>query len=171
LSCLLAFLLLLSTQPKCFLEVPLLRSKAATLSCSGSLALLDCFSKFIVGIVATRVLTRPRPSPFVLVAEVSVIDGRSGGHAIAHVSSRPSLFSQPTVIGEKIGDVFSLLTDICALVLAILVNKLELLEGLDNVDVITEVYDDVLRTSMQAVIEESQRLEQMPRIRDKPGWN
>ena len=60
------------------------------------------------------------------------------------MSSCPPLFSQPSIVGEEVGDVFSLLADIRALVLAILVNILELLESLDNVDVITEIDDDVL---------------------------
>ena len=71
------------------------------------------------------------------------------------MSSRPSFFSQPSIVGEKIGDVFGLLTDICALVLAILVDILELLEGLDNVDVVTEIDDDILRASVQAIIKKS----------------
>jgi energy-converting hydrogenase Eha subunit H len=77
------------------------------------------------------------------------------------VSSRPSLFSQPSVVGEQIGDIFGLLTDICALVLAILVDVLELLESLDNVDIVTEIDDDVLRASVQTVIEKSKRLKRI----------
>ena len=166
-SCL-ALLLLFSTQPKCFLEVPLLRGKAAALGCGCLLALLDRFTKFIIGSVAPPVLTRPRSSPFVLVAKVGIIDGRSGGHPVPHGSSRPSLFSQPSIVGEEVGDVFGLLTDICALVLAILVNILELLEGLDNVDIITEIDDDVLRAGVQTVIEKSKRLKQIPDVSDRP---
>ena len=82
------------------------------------------------------------------------------------MSSRPSLFSQPSIVGEEIGDVFGLLTDICALVLAILVNILELLEGLDNVDIITEIDDDVFRAGVQAVIEKSERLKQILDVSD-----
>ena len=158
LSRLLAFLLLFSTQSKCFLKVPLLRGKVTVLSCGGPLTLLDRFTKLIVGIVTPCVLARLRSSPFVLVTKVSFVDGRSGVHAIPHVSSRPSLFSQPCIVGEKVGNVFGLLTYICALVFAVLVNILELLEGLDDVDIITEIDDDVLRASVQAVIEKSKRL-------------
>lgn len=158
LSCLLASLLLLSTQSKCFLEVPLFRSKTTALGCGSLLALLDRFIKVVVGGVTLRVLTRPSPSSFVLVPGFNIVNGRSRGHPIPHVSSRPSLFSQPSVVGKKIGDIFGLLTDICTLVLAILVDILELLEGLDNVDIVTEVDDDVLRASVQTVIEKSQRL-------------
>ena len=81
-----------------------------------------------------------------------------GGHTILQASSRHSLFPQPGIIGEKIGDVFGLLTDICALVPAILVNVLELLKSLDNVEIVAEIYDNVLRTSVQTVIKQSQRL-------------
>ena len=45
------------------------------------------------------------------------------------------------------------------MVLAILVNMLELIEGLDNVDIITEIEDEVLRASVQAVIDKNKRLE------------
>ena len=155
LSCLLAFILLFSTQPKCFLEVSVLRSKVTGLGCSSLPTLLDRFTKIIIGGITPRVLTRPRPSPFVLIPEFTIIDGGSGGHPIPHVSSRPALFSQPSIVREEIGDVFGLLTDICALVLAILVDILEFLECLDNVYVVAEIDDDVLRASVQTVIEKS----------------
>lgn len=155
LSCFLAFLFLLSTQPKCFLKVPVLRSKVAALGCGSPLTLLDRFTKVIVCTSSPRVLTRPGSSPFIFIAKFSIIDGRFGSHAIPHVSSRPSLLSQPRIIGEKIGDIFGLLTDVCALVFAVLVNILELLKGLDNVEIVTEIDDDVLRASVQAVIEKS----------------
>jgi hypothetical protein len=142
----------------------------ATLGCGCPLTLLDRFTKVIIGRITSSVLTRPRPSPFVLVTKVGIIDGRSGGHPVPHVSSRPSLFSQPSIVGEEVGDVFGLLTDICTLVLAILVNVLELLEGLDNVDIITEIDDDVLRASVQAVIEKSKRLKQILDVNDRPEW-
>jgi len=155
LRCFLAFVLLLSTKPKGFLEVPVLRSHVASLGCSSLPTLLDRLSKIIVGGVAPRVLTRPRPSPFILIPKFTILDGGSRGHPIPHVSSRPSFFSQPGIVREEIGDVFGLLTDICALVLSILVDILEFLEGLDNVDVVTEIDDDVFRASVQAVIEKS----------------
>ena len=148
LSCLLAFILLFSTQPKCFLEVPVLRSHVASLGCRSLPTLLDRLTKIVVGGVTPGVLTRPGPSPFILIPEFSILDGRSRGHSIPHVSSRPSLFSQPSIVREEIGNVFGLLTDICALVLAILVDILEFLECLDNVDVVTEIDDDVLRASV-----------------------
>ena len=81
---------------------------------------------------------------------------------------RPSLFPQPGIIGEKICDIFGLLTDICALVLAILVDILELLKSLDNVEIIAEIYDDVFGTSVQTVIKESQRLKQNLSISIRP---
>jgi len=169
--CFLAFLILFSTQPKCFLEVPLLRGKVAVLGCGCPLTLLDRFTKVVIRSLTPPVLAGPRSSPFVLVTEVGgIIDGRFGGHPVPHVSSRPSLFSQPSVIGEEVGDVFGLLTDVCALVLAILVNILKLLEGLDNVDIVAEIDDDVLRASVQAVIEKSKRLKQILHVSDRPEW-
>lgn len=128
------------------------------LGCSSPLTLLDCLAEVIVGNDTLRVLTRSGPPPFVLVTGLSITDGRSRGHTIPHVGPRPSLFPQPGIIGEKIGDVFGLLTDICALVLAILVDVLELLKSLDNVEIVAEIYDNVLRTSVQTVIKQSQRL-------------
>jgi len=44
---------------------------------------------------------------------------------------------------QQVGDILRLLSDISALVLAIFVNVLELLESFDNVDVIAKVDDDV----------------------------
>ena len=167
-SRLLVFLLLFSAQSKCFLEVSLLRGKVAALGCGGLLTLLNCFTKVFVGRVTPRGLTRPGSPSFVLVTGVGVVDGRSGGHSIPHASSGPSFFSQPGIVGEEIGDVFGLLTDICALIFAILVNILELLEGLDNVDIVTEIDDDVLSASVQAVIEEGERLKRIRCVSDGP---
>ena len=167
-SCLLAFLLLFSAQPKCFLEVSLLRGKVAALGCGGPLTLLDRFTKVLVGRVAPGCLTRPGSPSFVLVTGVGVVDGRSRGHTIPHASSGSSFFPQPSIVGEEIGDVFGLLTDICALIFAILVNVLEFLEGLDNVDIVTEIDDDVLRAGVQAVIEEGERLKRSRCVSDRP---
>ena len=124
----------------------------AAFGCSSPPALLDGLAKVIVGSVTPRVLAGSGPSPFILVDGFGITDGRFGGHPIPHVSSRPSFFSQPSVVGEQIGDIFGLLTDIGALVLAIFVDVLELLESLDNVDIVAEVYDDVFRACVQAII-------------------
>lgn len=102
LSCLLTPFLLLSTQSNRFLKVPFLSSEAPTFGCGGLLTLLDCLAEVVVGSGgATRcVQARSRPSPYVLVLEVAIVDGGSGGHSISHVSSRPSLFSQPSLVGK-----------------------------------------------------------------------
>lgn len=161
LSRLLAFFLLFSAQSKRFLEVSILCGKVAVLGCGGLLALLNRFAKVVVGRVTPGVLTRSGSPPFVLVTRVGLVDRRSGGHTIPHVSSGPSLFAQPSIVGEKVGDVFGFLADIRALIFAVLVDVLELLEGLDNVDVITEIDDDVLRTGVQAVIKKSEGLKRV----------
>ena len=70
----------------------------------------------------------------------------------------PSLLAQPGIIGEKIGDVTGLFTDGFAWVLAILVDVPELLKSLDKVDIVAEIYVNVLRTSVQTVTKKSQRL-------------
>ena len=166
---LLAFLLLFSAQSERFLEVPVLCGEVAVLGCGGLLALLDRFTKVFVGRVTPGVLTRPGSPPLVLVTGVGgFVDRRSGGHAIPHVSSGPSLFAQPSIVGEEVGDIFGLLTDIRALIFAVLVDVLELLEGLDNVDVITEIDDDVLRAGVQAVIEKSEGLKRIRWVSDRP---
>ena len=138
----------------------------------GPLTFLDCFAKVIIGsaTAGTRARLRPglRSSPFVLVAEVGIVDRGTRGHPISHVSSRPSLFSQPSVVGEQIGDIFGLLTDVCALVLAILVDVLEFLQSLDNVEIVAKIYDDVFGASVQTVIKEGKRLECILCISDRP---
>ena len=140
------------------LEVPLLRGNI----------LLDRFTKVIVGSVTPLVLTRPSPSPFVLATKVGIIGRRSGGLVVQHGSSQPSFFSQSSFVREDVGDICGLPTDICAFVLAILVNILELPEVPDKVDIITEIYDDVFRASIQAVIEKSERLKQILNVSDGP---
>jgi len=143
------------------LNVPLLRSEATALSCSSSFALLDRLAKVIIGGFARGILTRPGPSSLVLVTKVGIANWRSGGHPIPHVSSRPPLFPEPTLVRKKVGDVFSFLTNVCALILAILVDILKLLQRLDNIKIVTEIYDDVLRAGVQTVIKDSQRLKQI----------
>jgi hypothetical protein len=44
------------------------------------------------------------------------------------------------------------LTDVGALVFAVLIDILKFLEGLDDVDVVAEVYDYVLRALMETVV-------------------
>ena len=71
---------------------------------------------------------------------------------------RPSLSPQPGIIGEKIGDVTGLFTDEFTWVLAILVDVPELLKSRDKVEIVAEIYVNVLRTSVQTVTKKSQRL-------------
>lgn len=146
------------------MNVPLFRSEAPALSCSSSLALLDRLAKVIIGGFARGILTRPGPSSLVLVTKVGIANWRSGGHPIPHVSSRPPLFPEPTLVRKKVGDVFSFLTNVCALILAILVDILKLLQRLDNIKIVTEIYDDVLRAGVQTVIKDSQRFENVPPV-------
>ena len=123
LSCLLPSPLHLLTQPIYFLEVSALRVEAVDLGCGSLPTLLNRLTKIIVGRVTPLVLVRPRSSPFVLVPEFTVFDGETGDHPIR----LPSPFSQPGIIREEIEGVFGLLTDMCPLVIAILVGILELL--------------------------------------------
>lgn len=44
------------------------------------------------------------------------------------------------------------------MVLAIVVDKLELLESLDNVEIVAEIYDDVFRASVQTIIKKGEGL-------------
>ena len=125
LSCLVPSPLHLLTQPIYSLEVSAICVEAGD-GCGSLPTLLNRLTRIIVGSVIPRVLARPRFSPFVLVPEFTIFDGGSVEHPIPHASSRVSLFSQPSIIREEIGDVFGLLTDNCALVLAILVGILEL---------------------------------------------
>ena len=148
LSCFLAVFFFFLAQSDCLLNVAFLGGEMPTFSGSSPLTLLDCFDKVGVGSVVPRFWARTRPSPFVFVTEAGIVIGGSVGHPIPHVSSRPSLFSQPRIVGEQIGDIFGLLTDVCALVLAILVDELELLESLDDVEIVAEIYDDVFRASV-----------------------
>jgi hypothetical protein len=85
-----------------------------------------------------------------------------------HESPCPPLLSQSSIVGEEVGDFSGLLMDSEASVLAILLDILGLLEGFDNVDILTEIDDDVLRANVQAVVEKSKRLEQVLGLL---GWN
>jgi hypothetical protein len=173
LSCLLAFLLLFSAESNGFLKVPILRIYVANRFVCNPQTLLEYLAKVIVDGIISRVLVpgaraRSRPPSFVLVTKAGIIDGGSGGHPIPHMSSRPSFFPQPGVVGEEIGDIFGLLTDVRPLVLTILVDELEFLESLDKIDVVAEIYDNVFRASVQTIIKEGQRLNQIVHVSERP---
>ncbi len=78
--------------------------------------------------------------------------------------TRTTLITQTCLILKKVGDVFGLLPNISALVLAILINVLELLEGFDDVYVVAEVDDDVFGTGVKKIVEQGQRLEYVPPV-------
>ena len=59
---------------------------------------------------------------------------------------------------KKVGDIFGLLADVGTLVLVIFVDVLELLQGFDDVDVVTEEKDDVLGAGQETIIEDGQSL-------------
>lgn len=62
------------------------------------------------------------------------------------MSSRTTFFAQPRLVGKQIGDIFRLLSDVGSLIFAILVHELKFFKGFDNVDVVSEVNDDVFGT-------------------------
>jgi uncharacterized membrane protein len=64
-------------------------------------------------------------------------------HAITHVRAREALLTEARLVCEEICYVLGLLTDVCALILAIFVDILELFERFDDIDVISEVDNDV----------------------------
>jgi hypothetical protein len=57
---------------------------------------------------------------------------------------------------EEVRDVFGFLSDIGTLVFTEFIDVLELLEGLDDVEVVSEIKNDVLRAAVKAVIQNSQ---------------
>ena len=79
-------------------------------------------------------------------------------HAVAHIRAAAAFLAETGLILKEICDILCLLADVSALVLAILIDVLELLECLDEIDVVAEVDDDVLGASMETVIEKRKRL-------------
>jgi hypothetical protein len=74
------------------------------------------------------------------------------------VSTGTALLAKPGFILKQVSDVLGLLTNISALVFPIVVDVLELLQSLDNINVVAEVDDDVLRACVKTIIEDSECL-------------
>ena len=96
----------------------------------------------------------------------------SSDHAITHGSPVSPLFPKAASIAKKVGDILCLLPHVGTTVLAVLVHILELLERLDDVDVVFKVEHNVLRPSVQEIIENSERLAtSQPTTNDgSPKW-
>lgn len=98
---------------------------------------------------------------------VVVVEGAAGGtagvavHSIAHVRTGLALVLEPRLVEDETRDVLGLLTDVRALVLTGLVEVLEFLEGLNDVQVLTEVEHAVVAPGVKAVVEEGERFEDM----------
>jgi hypothetical protein len=84
----------------------------------------------------------------------------TSGHAVAHIRAAAAFLSETRLILEEICDVLCLLTDVGALVLTVLVEVLEFFERLDEIDVVSEVDDDVLGSSMETVVEQRECLQE-----------
>ena len=84
----------------------------------------------------------------------------ASNHAVAHIRAAATFLTETRLILEKICDILCLLADVGALVLAVFVDVLEFLERLDEIDVVAEVDDDVLRASMQTVVEQRESLQE-----------
>lgn len=159
---------LLFTESDGLLQVLLLRTQSSLLSlflCQRSFALLDRLSQLIfVPILPSAPTTPigwssvPWPHCSTWVATFIVITRPTADHAVTHVCAGPSLFTQSALVSEEICDVLGLLPNIGPLIFALFIHVLELLEGFDDVDIIPEVYDNVLGPGMQTVVQNRQRL-------------
>jgi hypothetical protein len=59
---------------------------------------------------------------------------------------------------EKVGDIFGFLADVCTDIFTVFVDINEFFEGFDDVDVISEIEYDVLRTGVKDVVQKSKGL-------------
>ena len=84
----------------------------------------------------------------------------ASNHAVAHIRAAAAFLAETGLVLKEICDVLCLLADVGALVLAVLVDVLEFLERLDEIDIVAEVDDDVLRASMKTVVEQCERLQE-----------
>jgi len=144
-NALLAFLLLLLAGTQSCLQLTLFRSSA--LGGKSPFTLFNGLPQFVF--VSIRPLARQGASTEALLRSsglvlVPVVRTRTAGHPISHMCAASSLLPQSRLILEQIRNIFGLLPDIGTLVLAVLVDVLELLERLDDVDVVPEIDDHVL---------------------------
>jgi hypothetical protein len=124
---------------------------AARLLVRGPLALLDRALQLVVAARAPprrrgRTLAPPRRVLVLRAALLVVV--RAAEHAVAHRRARAALLPEARLVQQQVRDVLGLLAHVCALVLAELVDVLELAQRLDDVDVVPEVDDDVLRAGV-----------------------
>ena len=70
---------------------------------------------------------------------------------------------EPSMIVDIFGDILCFLPYICALVFHILVDVLEFLESLDDVEVIAEIQNDVLRAGVETIVQDRQGLQKRGR--------
>jgi len=102
----------------------------------------------------------PAPPLGVLIVRGLLPSWTTSNHAVAHIRAATAFLAETGLILEEICDILCLLADVSALVLAVLVEKLEFLERLNEIDVVAEVDDDVLRASMETVVEQRERLQE-----------
>ena len=111
--------------------------------------------------VATRTPGCAPASPLgVLIVRGILSTWAASIHAVAHIRTAAAFLAETGLILEKICDVFCLLADVGALVLAVLVDVLEFLERLDEIDIVAEVDDDILGASMKTVVKECECLQE-----------
>jgi hypothetical protein len=96
----------------------------------------------------------------ILIARGILPTWTTSSHAIAHIRAASAFLTETGLVLEEICDVLCLLPDVGALVLAVLVDVLEFLECLDEIDIVAEIDDDVLRASMETVVEQRERLQE-----------
>ena len=126
-----------------------------------SFACLKCLLEFVIFAVTTRACWCAPASPLgVLIARGILPTWTALSHAVAHIRAAAAFLTETGLILEEICDILCLLADVGTLVLAVLVDILEFLECLDEIDVVAEVDDDVLRTSMETVVEQCERLQE-----------
>jgi hypothetical protein len=150
LNCLVPFPFLFLTEFDRLHEIPLLCGQRALLGLflgETPFALLNRSAKVILFVVTAARGCTPTAAPNILVLLVVIhtrATPRPADHAIAHVRPAATLLTQACLIYEQVGDVLGLLPDVRTLIFAILIDILELLERFDQVDIVSEIYNDIL---------------------------
>lgn len=152
--------LLLFAELDGLLKIPLLGCDPLLRQCP--LALFDGLSQIILiaGPPIRRVAIQATALPVLvgIVVGFLIVASSAAYHPVSHARPGPPFLTKTTLIKQQASDILRLLAHIGTLVLALFIKVLEFLEGLDDVDVVAEIDDDVFGTLVKAVVKYSETL-------------